>query len=168
MSPKALVAFFELIVLLRNIMTLKENLTRQLTGDEGYRPKIYKDSLGYFTIGIGRLVDPGKSGGGLRPSEIAFMLSNDIDDRLAALAAALPWMPTLSEPRQAVLLNMSFQLGVNGLLNFTNTLKTVQAGNFEAAAAGMLQSKWAAQTPERAKRLSEQMRTDTWQYSPGT
>lgn len=148
-------------------MSLIENLTRQLTGDEGNRPKIYRDSLGYFTIGIGRLVDPGKIGGGLRQSEIAFMLSNDINDRIAALSVRLPWITTLTEERQAVLLNMSFQLGVDGLLAFVNTLKLVSEGNFEGAAVGMLKSKWASQTPGRAKRLSEQMRTSKWQFSEG-
>lgn len=149
-------------------MTLKDNLTRQLTGDEGYRPKIYRDSLGYFTIGIGRLVDPGKIGGGLRPTEIAFMLSNDIDDRLKTLELSIPFWNSLSEPRKAVLLNMSFQLGVNGLMQFTNTLRMIKEDDFDGAATGMLQSKWASQTPARAKRLSEQMRTNTWQYTPGT
>lgn len=147
---------------------LTENLTRQLSGDEGNRPKAYKDSLGYLTIGIGRLIDPAKNGGGLRQSEIAFMLANDIDDRVKALKTALPWMDALSDARQAVLLNMSFQLGVDGLLGFANTLRMVRNGDFDGAAKGMLQSKWASQTPARAKRLSEQMRLNTWQFTPGT
>lgn len=149
-------------------MTLYANLTRQLTGDEGNKPTVYKDSLGYWTIGIGRLVDPKKPGGGLRPSEIAFMLANDIDEREQALLTHLPWITSLSEERQAVLINMSFQMGVEGLLAFKNTLAMVKAFNFEAAAAGMLQSKWATQTPERAERLAKQMRTGTWQFTPGT
>lgn len=145
-----------------------ENLTRQLGGDEGRRSKVYKDSLGFDTIGIGRLVDAHKAGGGLRNSEMDLMLSNDIEDRVVSLSKQLPWMLWLSEARQGVLLNMSFQLGVDGLLGFKNTLQMIKEGNFEAAAKGMLQSKWASQTPARAKRLSEQMRTDTWQYTPGT
>lgn len=149
-------------------MALVENLTRQLTGDEGTKATVYKDSLGYYTIGVGRLVDPRKPDSGLRPKEIAFMLANDIEERMLALSVQLPWMAELSEPRQAVLLNMSFQLGVTGLLGFKNTLLMVRAGNYEAASQGMLQSLWASQTPNRAKRLSEQMRTDKWQYTPGT
>lgn len=149
-------------------MALVENLTRQLTGDEGTKATVYKDSLGYYTIGVGRLVDPRKPGSGLRPKEIAFMLANDIEERMLALRAQLPWMEELSEPRQAVLLNMSFQLGVAGLLGFKNTLLMIRAGDYAAASKGMLQSLWARQTPNRAKRLSEQMRTDEWHYTPGT
>jgi lysozyme len=149
-------------------MSLIESLTRQLTGDEGVSPTVYKDSLGYLTIGIGRLVDPRKPGSGLRPAEIAFLLSNDIVERQDALRRLLPWFKQLSEARQAVLLNMSFQLGVDGLLAFKNTLSMIKSGDFEGAATGMLNSKWATQTPQRAKRLSEQMRLDAWQYTPGT
>jgi len=149
-------------------MSLNENLTRQLTGDEGTKATVYKDSLGFWTIGVGRLVDPAKAGSGLRQSEITFMLANDINERTEALQRLLPWFNTLSEARQAVLLNMSFQMGVDGLLAFKNTLAMVKRSDFKGAAAAMLNSKWATQTPARAKRLSEQMRTDVWQYTPGT
>jgi lysozyme len=87
---------------------------------------------------------------------------------MLALSAKLPWIEELSEARQAVLLNMSFQLGIAGLLSFKNTLLLIRAGDYEAASKGMLQSLWASQTPIRAKRLSEQMRTDIWQYTKGT
>ncbi len=60
---------------------------------------------------------------------------------------------------------MAFQLGTAGLLGFTNTLQLVQAGKYAEAGAAMLQSKWAQQTPNRAKRLAEQMRTGTWQLA---
>lgn len=149
-------------------MTLIENLTRQLTGDEGTSATVYKDTLGFFTIGIGRLVDPSKPGCGLRPSEMAFMLSNDINERLAILKLKLPWLTDLSEPRQAVLLNMSFQLGIKGLLNFVKTLKLVREGSYDGASDGMLQSVWATQAPARAKRLATQMRTGVWQFTEGT
>jgi lysozyme len=58
---------------------------------------------------------------------------------------------------------MAFQLGVDGLLAFKNTLKEVQDGNYFKASEMMLLSKWATQTPERAKRLAKQMETGEWQ-----
>ena len=147
---------------------MKSELIRQLRGDEGCKATVYKDSLGYWTIGVGRLVDPSKPGAGLRSSEIDFMLNNDVDDRINALHKVLPWFQDLDDARKGVLLNMSFQLGVEGLLGFTNTLKAVKDGRYADASAGMLQSKWASQTPARAKRLAEQMKTGKWQYTPGT
>lgn len=145
-------------------MTLKSSLTKQLEIDEGRRACAYQDHLGYWTIGIGRLVDSRKPGAGLRNSEIEFMLSNDIDERIAALARHLPWIETLDEARQGVLINMSFQMGVEGLMGFKNTLRMVAGQDYAAAADGMLHSLWARQTPERAQRLAEQMRTGVWQF----
>jgi len=144
------------------------NLTRQLRGDEAVRRTAYRDSLGLLTIGVGRLVDPTKPGGGLRDSEIDFMLANDIEDRVRALTAALPWFTTLDEARSGVLLNMAFQLGTVGLLAFTGTLGYVRSGDYAAAAKAMLASKWAKQTPERAERLATQMASGVWQFAKGT
>ena len=58
---------------------------------------------------------------------------------------------------------MAFQLGIDGLLKFKNTLNLIEAGDYETASKEMLNSLWAKQTPERAKRLSEQIRTCQWQ-----
>jgi lysozyme len=143
------------------------NLVRQLTGDEGRKPCVYQDHLGYWTIGIGRLVDERKPGAGLRPKEMDFLLANDIEDRVQQLTTRLPWFTQLDEARQGVLLNMSFQLGVDGLLGFKNTLELVRTGKYAEAANAMLQSKWAGQTPERAERLSKQMASGVWQFAPG-
>jgi lysozyme len=146
---------------------VKTELTRQLRGDEGVKPCVYKDSLGFDTIGVGRLVDSRKPGSGLRNVEIDFLLQNDIDDRIDALTRALPWFQNLDDVRKGLLLNMAFQLGTDGLLAFKQTLDAVQGARYDEAAFYMLQSKWAQQTPARAKRLSEQMRTGLWQYAPG-
>ncbi|AEG94422.1 glycoside hydrolase family protein [Ramlibacter tataouinensis] len=146
---------------------MRTELMRQLRGDEGVEPCAYQDSLGYWTIGTGRLVDRRRPGAGLRPVEMDFMLQNDIDDRINALGKRLPWFQDLDDARKGVLLNMSFQLGVDGLLGFHATLALLQRGDYEAAANNMLRSKWARQTPARALRLSEQVRTGVWQYAPG-
>jgi lysozyme len=143
---------------------MRQELIRQLKADEGVVSHAYQDHLGYWTIGVGRLIDKRK-GGGLRPSEIDFLLQNDIDDRIEALTRRLPWFQDLDDARRGVLLNMSFQLGVDGLLTFKNTLKLVELGDYAAAAKNMLLSKWATQTPARANRMAEQMRTGQWVYA---
>lgn len=139
-------------------------LTKQLRADEGVVPHAYQDHLGFWTIGVGRLIDQRK-GGGLRPFEIDYLLRNDIEDRINELTKRLPWFQDLDDARRGVLLNMSFQMGVDGLLGFKNTLEMVRKGDYDKAADGMLNSLWARQTPERAKRLSLQMRTGAWVYS---
>ena len=136
-------------------------LTAQLTRDEDRKKYAYKDTLGYLTIGVGRLIDARK-GGGLRDDEMDYMLRNDINDRIDALTRALPWFQDLDDVRKGVLLNMAFQLGTEGLLGFTTTLGLVKQGNYAEASKQMLKSKWAGQTPERAKRMSDQMREGVW------
>ncbi len=147
---------------------MRADLQRQLRGDEDVRACVYKDHLGYDTIGVGRLVDARKKGAGLRPAEIDFMLNNDIDDRIDQLTRRLPWFQNLDDARQGVLLNMSFQLGVDGLLGFKNTLAMVKDARYAAAAEAMLQSRWAEQTPARARRMADQMKTGQWQFAKGT
>jgi lysozyme len=91
------------------------------------------------------------------------LLRNDIARIRVELLQRLPWFVHLDSVRQGVLMNMAFQLGVNGLMAFQDTLGKVQTGDYAVAADKMLQSKWATQTPERAKRLAIQMRDGVWQ-----
>jgi len=141
---------------------MHEQLIKQLRRDEDEILHAYQDHLGYWTIGVGRLIDRRK-GGGITAEESAYLLSNDISRREAELDRRIPWWRNLDGARQGVLLNMAFQMGVDGLLGFKNTLAMVQSGDYAGAADGMLHSLWASQTPARAQRLAVQMRTGVWQ-----
>ena len=144
---------------------MKTELVRQLKADEGVRAQAYQDHLGFWTIGVGRLIDARKPGSGLRPYEIDFLLQQDIDDRIEQLTRRLPWFQDLDDARRGVLLNMAFQMGIDGLLKFERTLGLVEAGKFDDAAENMLRSLWATQTPARAQRMAKQMATGQWQYA---
>ena len=136
----------------------KKQLTKELRRDEGVVPFAYQDHLGYWTIGVGRLIDK-KKGGGLTDAEIDFLLSNDIDRFEKQIIDALSWYSRLDDVRQRVLVNMAFNLGIGGLLGFKNTLAMIERGDYAGAAKGMLNSKWAMQVGERAKRLATMMET---------
>lgn len=143
-------------------MTAKiDTLEEQLRRDEGEVLHAYQDHLGFWTIGVGRLIDS-RRGGGITREESNFLLANDIARKTGELARRAPWINELDPVRQAVLRNMAFQMGVDGLLKFTNTLGAVRSRQFDQAARMMLQSLWAQQTPARAHRLAEQMRTGEW------
>lgn len=142
---------------------MSQNLIRQLRDEEGEVLHVYKDHLGYDTIGVGRLLDRRK-GGGITREESEYLLSNDIAKVNAQLDANIPWWRKLDEPRQAVLQGMAFQMGITNLLGFKNTLRMVESGDYEAAGNGMLNSLWAKQTPGRANRMSKQMKTGEWQW----
>jgi lysozyme len=138
------------------------DLKSQLLREEGSESCAYQDSLGFWTIGVGRLIDP-KKGGGLSQDEIEYLLDNDIKKITEQVHKFLPWVSKLNEPRQAVLIGMAFQMGLRGLLQFKRTLGSIEDGHYSEAAAGMLDSTWAKQTPARAQRLAKQMETGEWQ-----
>jgi lysozyme len=138
------------------------NIIEQLRREEGVSRSVYKDHLGYWTIGVGRLVD-GRKGGGLSDDEIDYLLRNDVERCELEIRKQLPWYDELGAARKAVLVGMAFQMGSQGLFAFTTTLGHIRAGRYEAAAKAMLQSRWAKQTPNRAARMAEQMRSGEWQ-----
>lgn len=146
---------------------MNQEITRLLRGDEGEVLTVYKDHLGYDTLGVGRLVDSRK-GGGISVVESAYLLANDIASKSEDLYRRLPWVTSLDAARQGVLISMAFQMGVDGLLGFKNTLVLVRIADYNGAAKGMLNSLWAKQTPERAFRMAEQMRLGEWKYKEGT
>ena len=135
------------------------NLKDQLVRDEELRLKPYTDSVGKLTIGVGRnLTDKGIS-----VQEAQGLLANDIADATAELQAKLPWTATLDDVRKGAMLNMTFNMGIGGLLEFHDFLARMQRGDFSGAAGAMLDSLWARQVGPRATRLSIQIQSGVWQ-----
>ncbi len=137
-------------------------LKKQLRRDEGVVKHAYRDHLGYLTIGAGFLIDE-RRGGAMPDAVIDFWLDYEIDQRRNALKAILPFFNALDEVRQDALVNMAYQMGVNGLLGFKRTLHYLQRGDYELAAKEALDSNWAKQTPERAARIAKQIETGVYQ-----
>ena len=134
---------------------LLERIKEQLVRHEGLRLKPYRCTSGKLTIGIGRNLDDC----GISQTEAYVLLENDIQNCEMQLVDEIPEIyNTLDEVRKSVLLNMCFNLGIGGLLEFNNTLAFIAAGDWERAANGMLASKWAKQVGRRAIELSELMR----------
>ena len=164
-SSKSLESFASLPVQLPELSS-NQNLitqtTKQIKRHEGFVSNAYKDSLGYLTIGYGRLIDKAKNGGITEP-EAEYLLANDVSGVYEALNRSIPSFKQLNEARQGVLLNMAFQMGVHGLMQFKSTLNLIELGDYDAAADNMLKSLWASQTPKRANEMATQMRTGQWQ-----
>jgi lysozyme len=141
-----------------------DDLTQLLVRHEGLRLKPYRDSAGLLTLGVGRNLDQV----GISQPEALFLLQNDIDRVKAELNQALPWWVKLDWIRQAVLIDMGFNLGVltppltAKLLTFTTTLDLIENGWYNEAANHMLASKWAQQVGARAIELAGMMRTGRW------
>lgn len=136
----------------------RSKLREQLMDHEGVKMNAYPDSLGYTTIGVGRLIDSRK-GGGLSPEEVLFLLDNDINACLEDLTS-FPWWQGLDVVRQRALIDMRFQLGKQGFLGFGDMLEAMSRGAHKEAADHARDSKWAKHdTPERAKTVTRMLDT---------
>ncbi len=130
-------------------------LIRQIRLHEGERLKPYRCTAGKLTIGVGRNLDDR----GITREESAMLLDGDIRLLEIELFRALPWASALDDVRQRVLLDMAFNLGLPGLLQFKRTLEAIRTGQYQQAATMMLDSLWARQVGQRAERLSRMMAT---------
>lgn len=127
---------------------------------EDFSASVYPDPLGFLTIGYGTLVDARK-GGGITPAEGEYLLMNRL--RLAEQACeSMPAYLDLSPPRQAVLIEMCFILGADGLRKFKRMFSALIQQEYEHAASEILDSVLAAQIKGRAVELFEQMKTGQW------
>jgi len=134
-----------------------------LVWDEGLRLKPYTDTVGKLTIGIGRnLTDVG-----LSAVEAYELLEHDIDRAVLACLGRYPWFQDLDPVRQAVLVNLMFNMGPTSLGKFVNTLAAIERGDWAAAARGLKASLWYRQVqPSRSSRLMAMLLTGAWPVTP--
>ena len=151
----------------------KEKLTAQIMRHEGAVRNdaglhvVYLCSAGARTVGYGHNLDAEELPGfGPEPvlseDQARRLLERDMEKVAAQLQEALSWWPQLAPARQAVLLNMGFNLGVGGLLLWSNTLGDIRRGSYTRAARRMRASLWAKQVKARAVELAEQMEKGEW------
>tara|TARA_Y100001938_G_scaffold139907_1_gene207390 strand:+ start:231 stop:641 length:411 start_codon:yes stop_codon:yes gene_type:complete len=127
-------------------MSLIENIKLS----EGFRSRVYKCTEGYDTIGYGFAIKD------LHMDEdIATMiLERKVQDLKLKIQQKFPFIDNLPEDIQDVIIEMCFQLGITGFSRFKLTIKHFENKDYKAASKEMLNSKWAIQTPNRAKKLS--------------
>jgi lysozyme len=130
---------------------LQEHLIRE----EGERLKPYKCTAGKLTIGVGRNLEDV----GITREESRYLLLNDMVKVEAQAKAIFPDFDDWSIGRQVAISSMIFQLGRSGFLEFKTTIKLLKEGKWEEASKQALKSKWATQTPNRARRVCEMIRT---------
>lgn len=126
-----------------------------------WTPSVYRDSKGLWTIGFGRLVD-GSKGGGISQAEAEYLLSNDLR-RAESDAETLACYETLNAPRQAVLIELCFNMGLGKVRGFTKMLAALDRQAYDEAAFELHDSQWRADVgPKRSARLIQQLRTGQW------
>ena len=145
-------------------------LKEQIILHEGLRLKPYKCTADKWTIGVGRNLEANPltqkemlmilQARGIT-EEIAMDWLEDKIRRVKRQLANYEWYTSQSEIRRRVLIDMAFNLGVNGLLTFKRMIQALEAEDYEWAAREMLDSKWATQVHGRADRLAMMMETNT-------
>ena len=131
---------------------MRRALSDQLIRHEGLRLKLYSDSLGVPTIGVGRnLRDKGIS-----HAEAMLLLDNDLDEVLVDLQT-FPWWAALDPVRQRVLVDLRFNLGPTRFRGFKRMLRKISEQDYPLAAAAMRDSLWYRQVGQRGVRLARMM-----------
>jgi lysozyme len=131
-------------------------LAQELEREEGRVLHAYQDHLGWWTIGIGRLIDKRK-GGGITNEEADYLKQNDITKYKRLLDAKIPWWRGLDPVRRRAVQAMAFQMGMRDMGGATFAL--IRDGRYTEAAKRLRSWKWARQTPARAKRVIRMIET---------
>ncbi len=142
------------------------NLIDALKRDEGLRLTPYKDTRGFTTIYYGHNLDanplPDAVIAAANEATAAVVLAADVARIQLKLFRDLPWIQQKPLVIQGVLVNLAFNMGVDGLLKFHNTLALIQSGEYDKAADALKDSLWYTQVGNRAIRLVQQLRTQEW------
>lgn len=139
-------------------MSASDALVALLIQHEGEKLHPYRCTAGKLTIGVGRNLDDK----GISIKESRFLLQNDLEDAERDARTFCVEFGYLLPARQAVLIDMAFNLGLGGLLNFKKFQKALDRKDFDAASKEMLDSAWAKQVGQRAQTLSTMMRTGSF------
>lgn len=132
---------------------------------EGRERKLYKDSRGIWTIGVGHNIQER----GLSDAAIDFIFTEDLEDVLQD-ANTFPWFASLDPVRQAAIIDMLFNMGLTVFRRFRRTIAYIQRGEYDRAGEEILRgsrpdgkSHYYAQVGPRAVRISNMLKTGEWQ-----
>ncbi len=161
-------------------------IEQQLVQDEGSKLTIYKDTEGKHTIGIGHLISNNpnitrnqaialldkelnrSTQGTITPLEQSNLFRKDLAAVQKGITQASFYgvYKGLDPVRQSAIQNMVFNLGVAGTAKFKKMFAALAKGDYESASKEGLNSLWARQVPNRAKRVMETLRTGSTGHYP--
>jgi|TARA_R100001163_G_scaffold63366_1_gene55175 lysozyme len=144
-----------------------EKLLASVKKHEGYRNKVYLDTLGKRTVGVGHLCveDFWEDDKEYEEKFLMTILEHDLKSAIKSADDLINNCPSggkanISSDAEIIIIEMVFQLGKSGVSKFRNMWKALQQDppNYEEAAIQMLDSRWAKQTPNRAQDMADQMK----------
>lgn len=132
-------------------MLHKSMAKQMLKRHEGLRLTVYECTAGKKTIGYGRNLEDR----GITEREAEELLDNDIEAVEAQLRNSFDFYMRLSDPRKAVLIDLTFNIGLAGVKGFKNMLAALDRQDYTEAKHQLLDSRYARQVPNRAKELAD-------------
>ena len=139
-----------------------ERLLESVKEHEGYRNKVYLDTLGKRTVGVGHLCveDFWEDDKEYEESFLMEILQKDLQEAIRGAKELMQehGCADIDERAEEILIEMVFQLGRTGVSKFKNMWKALSEHNYVGASFEMLDSRWAKQTPNRAKNMADQMK----------
>ena len=132
-----------------------KNLLNRIKHHEGFRKSVYQCTEGYDTIGYGFAIKDLE----LDEDIAEEILMRKVEKLIKRVRARFDWLDSVPHEVQGVLVEMSYQMGLSGVSKFKKALHAMQMFQWKEAAKEMLDSRWAKQTPNRAKELSDIIRS---------
>ena len=130
---------------------MTSHLLKAVKLSEGFRDRVYKDTLGIDTIGYGFAIKDL-----VLDEDISEMiLRRKLDSLIDRANKRFKFLKDLPIKAQDVIYEMCYQMGISGVSKFKKTLLYLENHEFKMASKEMLDSRWARQTPNRAKKLSD-------------
>jgi len=128
---------------------------------EGYKNTVYLDTRNKRTVGVGHLCveDFWEDGKEYDEKFLMDTLQKDLQGSIDGAEDLCKGLK-ISDDAKIIIIEMIFQLGKTGVKKFRNMWKALQQDppQYDVAATEMLDSRWAKQTPNRAKEMSDHMR----------
>ena len=140
-----------------------DRLLASVKKHEGYRNKVYLDTLGKRTVGVGHLCVE-EFWEDDKEYEEKFLMTILEHDLETAIKGAKELMTEhgcldIDDVAEEIIIEMIFQLGKTGVSKFRNMWKALSELNYVGASYEMLDSRWAKQTPNRAKGMADTMKS---------
>ena len=128
---------------------------------EGYRNKVYLDTLNKRTVGVGHLCveDFWEDDKEYDEDFLMGILEKDLQSAIDQADDMCKDLK-ISSDAKILIIEMIFQLGGNGVSKFRKMWQALQQDppDYAEASVQMLDSRWAKQTPNRAQEMAEHMK----------
>lgn len=130
---------------------LYKKVKEKIIFEEGIRNRIYKDTRGIVTIGIGHNLLDNK----ISDEAIDVIFRDDLNEVTKQLDNEFLWWRKHPEEVQIFMIDFVFNVGINTAKSFKNTMQLIQDKKYKEASELLMKSKYAYQVPNRAKRNKE-------------